>query len=505
MASRNDDYMEGWQFTGGTASFSQIDWDLSGYFDHTKTWASLPLGINKPGGNKGVFWNTLSRQGHGLCFAPNGTGKGTSVIVPALLTYGGSVFVIDPKGENAWITAPRRRDMGHRVVILDPWDETNRYGGQPGAERRTKFNPLAFIDYTSRSFADDVQVVAEALIVQEMGENNPHWPKSAQAFVAGLIALVKEAYGKRATLRRVHDLATGSLERVFKLADAVGAKLPDSYAVRLLSRFTSGTEEVKGVIATALTQLQFLNSPDLLDAMENDDIPFTLDELPSRPTTVYVVIPPDRLATHARWLRIVLSLAIKAVTRAERKPETPILMIVDEMGTIGPLRTLETGYGLLRGYGIRFFGFLQSLPQLQGDYPKTWRNFMANCAVLQVLGVADMDTANEISHLLGSTSVPNPTSTGQIGRSYTSRPLMFPQELIGKLSRYPDCPEKNEQLVMFMQGGLYAITLQNPYFCERRWRGWCRYPPQFSSRASGRRLSGSNRWFFLRGRDSASE
>ena len=65
-------------------------------------------------------------KGHALTFGRTRGGKGVSAIIPALLTYKGSMVVIDPKGENAWITAQRRRDMGHRVVILDPWGEVNR-------------------------------------------------------------------------------------------------------------------------------------------------------------------------------------------------------------------------------------------------------------------------------------------------------------------------------------------------------------------------------------------
>jgi type IV secretion system protein VirD4 len=181
---------------------------------------------------------------------------------------------------------------------------------------------------------------------------------------------------------------------------------------------------------------------------------------------------------------MLLSMALDAVVKAGVRPTLPTLMLVDEMGTIGPLKALESGFGLLSGYGIRFFGFLQSLSQLQGDYPKTWRNFFANCAVVQVLGATDMETATEISNMLGTTSVPIPKQVipGKINfgpPQYNQRPLMFPEEIMSQIGRNGAQLERNVQIVMFRQGGQHTRVLQNPYFRERRWAGWYRNPPQF--------------------------
>ncbi len=52
---------------------------------------------------------------------PDTLRQGTTQIIPNLLTYEGSMLVIDPKGENAMITAKQRMKMGHEVHIVDPW------------------------------------------------------------------------------------------------------------------------------------------------------------------------------------------------------------------------------------------------------------------------------------------------------------------------------------------------------------------------------------------------
>ena len=65
----------------------------------------------------GTIWLGRSANGiplgyrddrHVTLVAGNRAGKGTSVIVPTILTYTGSMMVIDPKGENATIAAGRR-------------------------------------------------------------------------------------------------------------------------------------------------------------------------------------------------------------------------------------------------------------------------------------------------------------------------------------------------------------------------------------------------------------
>src|SRR5271157_5948246 len=52
-----------------------------------------------------IGWND---DRHMMTIAGSRAGKGVSLIIPNLLFYEGSALVIDPKGENARITASRR-------------------------------------------------------------------------------------------------------------------------------------------------------------------------------------------------------------------------------------------------------------------------------------------------------------------------------------------------------------------------------------------------------------
>lgn len=70
------------------------------------------------------------------------TGKGTRVIVPALLRYTGSAIVIDPKGENAAVTARIRAGLLDQAVhVINPWGELATTFKARGLAPAT-FNPV---------------------------------------------------------------------------------------------------------------------------------------------------------------------------------------------------------------------------------------------------------------------------------------------------------------------------------------------------------------------------
>lgn len=375
--------------------------DLTSILQAPRGVAGLPLGIDEPGSMQGLAWPVTTFQGHALTFGATRSGKGVSSIMPALLTYGGSVLVVDPKAESVWVTAERRRQMGQRVVIIDPWDETNRRyakGGQ--VETLTRFNPLSALDPGLADYADDVAALADALVI--LGPGEPHWPESARELLGGLIAAVVEAEPGRGSFRQVRKLLTMPNEDFCGFAAAVVDRSPVSLAARKLARFTTDNRENSSIRSTAQTQTAILDSAALLDAMETDPEPFQLADLGEQPTTLFLVLPPDRLQTHGRWLRLMLSLTLRTIARRADPPALPLLMILDEAGSsLGNLAAVESAFGLLAGLGVRLWMFFQDLNQLKRDYPASWETFIANAAVIQVLTARDNTTSEYFSRFLG--------------------------------------------------------------------------------------------------------
>ena len=75
-----------------------------------------------------IGWND---DRHVMTIAGSRAGKGVSLIIPNLLFYEGSALVIDPKGENARITAGdaakarnQAAGLGQDVYVLDPFERS---------------------------------------------------------------------------------------------------------------------------------------------------------------------------------------------------------------------------------------------------------------------------------------------------------------------------------------------------------------------------------------------
>lgn len=338
---------------------------------------------------------------HFLSVAPTRTGKGTSLIIPNLLNYAGPCIVIDPKGENAWITAKyRREELGQRVVILDPWNEVNRrYGDLVGEQEKIfRYNPLSILDPKSAHYADDLAYIADALIINQ--GKDPHWDDSARELVAGLIAFCVETYGDKATLPMVRLLLSKPADEVAGLA-AEAQKLGfESVAARKLGRFARDNKETASIISTALTQTAFLDSMTLGENLSASD--FSFDELTANyGTTIYLVLPVDKLQTYGRWLRLLVSIGIRTIARNTKKLRLPILFFLDEFGTIGRLSAVAQAYGLMAGLQMCIWAFVQDFVQLRRDYPDDWETFIGNSQAVSACGLMDQMTCRYISDMLG--------------------------------------------------------------------------------------------------------
>lgn len=391
-------------------------------------------------GDKVVY----SGERHLLLFGPNGTGKGTRFLIPNLLSIKDrSIIVVDPKGELAAVTADYRRSVGD-VVMLNPFDVLGL--GSVG------FNPLATLDPTSSNFYDDAAALGEALIRIE--GKDPHWSESAQGLLVALIMWEKLQRGDDANLENVREMLTDPerfesyvgedgkpLERITGglRYTAVQMAIDGGYEIAsLASRFAGQqTNELASIRSTADTQTRWLLSKPMRDDLKKPGVEF--GKLKDKSTTVYVILPAERMRTHSTWLRLVIVSALRALYRPGG---FRTLLLIDEMPALGHLGPLEDAFGLVRGYKVQIAGICQDLAQLKALYNERWESFLANAGVVQGFTPNDLTTADWMSRRAGQTTFmaesasenrspedgkrSEGTSWSQIGR-----PLYLPQELMG--------------------------------------------------------------------------
>jgi type IV secretion system protein VirD4 len=134
-----------------------------------------------------------------------------------------------------------------------------------------------------------------------------------------------------------------------------------------------------------------------------------------QPVTLYLCLPASRMASHGRWLRIMINLALQAFERAPklRTEPPPTLFILEELcTTIGYSKQLEQAAGLMAGYGIKLWSVIQDLSQLQNVYEKGWETFVGNAGTLTFFGNSDVTTLEYISKKLGQRGLTIDMPTG---------------------------------------------------------------------------------------------
>jgi type IV secretion system protein VirD4 len=419
---------------------------------------------------------------HVLVFGPNGSGKGTRLLVPNLLQCEGrSIFVIDPKGELAAITAPYRRTLG-KVVILNPFGVLLDI---PGYEdlKSAGFNPLVPLDPALPSFNTDAGLLAEALI-KVQGHDNPHWSESSRALIAALLMYVvieARAAGKVPNLLRVRELVCLASEAPAAANDFKGAGIPALALDMMKSRvaglrhkaaqFVDWNNEISSIASDAKRQTEFLDDVEIAEDLARNGVDFR--DMKTGPMTVYVILPPQLINRHAKWLRLVVTSALQGVMRARESGEPRALFMLDEFAALGHMEIISTTWALVRGYGIQIMPVLQSLPQLQSPdlYGKEWETFVGMAGAIVNFTPNDMTTAKAISDRAGTaTALIAGSSAGSSelagGRSSNSQGQSYSQAAVPALSPHKLLGMATGFAVTFLAGLRHYVPSYVPAYYE---------------------------------------
>lgn len=412
---------------------------------------------------------------HLLTIAGSRSGKGVSAIIPNLCEYPGSVICIDPKGENAFATAHRRGfgtddidGLNQDVRILCPFEVRHEMPEDYAAS----YNPLDIIvDPNNAEAIEDAGQIADALVVTSNGKD-AHWDDSAKALLEGLILHVtswpdySDEERNLVTVRRLlmHGDEKEFARRTTSEIDIAGAdtkpKSFDSSPVDLLfgammanpyfdglvagaatTLMSLSDREFSSIMSTARRNTKFLDSNHMQKALlsPEPDKRFSLDELKTNPDglTIYLVLPARRMATHSRWMRLMLNLTVSRMEAITEDSATglPILAILDEFPVLGHLNSIETAMGLMAGFGLRIWAFAQDLSQIKHHYPNSWETFIANSGLVQCFGNTDQTTIEYISKRLGETEIIRTSKNHSVTTSESSSQLSEVERL-----------EKNEGL-----------------------------------------------------------
>lgn len=327
-------------------------------------------------------------NGHLLTIAPTRAGKGTGQIIFNLLTWTGSVLVIDIKGENYLRSAGyREKKLKQKVIRFAPFEKVSDV-----------WNPILSIRADPNSHEstpeeeEDARYLTNLLITPSGSGDAVFWENSAKNFLEGLLLYVHTALLTSANLdsndpehqyqlrersmREVRRLLSLEKKAFKKLLTAMGeTKRPlIVQAGNNLSRLMSGNSKTgQSILAMALEQTavwayQRLHKvtykqsekPDDLEPAPND---FSFEQMRDGNTSIYLIIPPDYLTEYRAVLRVMIGFAMRELRQSfaqykkdnKHQDKPPVLFILDEFPQLAYMRPIEEALLYLAGYDVRLW------------------------------------------------------------------------------------------------------------------------------------------------------
>lgn len=347
-----------------------------------------------------------------ITIGPPGSGKTESQVIPNLLTYPGSVIVLDVKGELWEKTAGARQRFGRvlRFAPTDPHGNTNRY------------NPLDFISQDPHLAALDAAAIATDILPKNPEAREPFWADRGRDYVRAMLLLValtasppKRHLGnvlrclsiQTATKATAAEFKGSFTETVINTMRDIAHKqnlpalksIPDDILSGLGSvTLTSVLEHSRQALAI------FNSSPRIINATSQSDWePQILRDQPG--TSLYICFSGSELESYSPLVRILLSHHANVLLTNFTNLNTglPVTFFLDEFPQLGPFnairRMLETG----RGAGLRLWLFSQTLSQIEAAYGRNIGAAIPNMCAIQCFMRCDPDAAKYLQPYLGQT------------------------------------------------------------------------------------------------------
>ena len=374
-----------------------------------------------------------------LLIAPTRSGKGVGIIIPNLLNWAHSCIVSDIKGENFTITSGFRAAHGQAVYKFAPFD--------PRFETHC-WNPLSYIDRDPRFIVGDLQSIGYMLYPKK-DSIDAFWNDQARNLFVAVTLYCVEA-GLPVTIGESLRLAPGGgkpkefWQGIIDSGRATNGRALSADCLAALRQFAGNSDNtLTSILASFTAPLGVFANP-LVDAATSAD-DFDLRDLLKKKMSIYLVIPPNRLAEASLLMNLFFSMAYDQNTKVlpEQDPSIKYLCLAvqDEFPALGRIDKFVRAVGYLAGYGFRCITVAQSVSQLQSRelYGEEGARTLVSNHMLQVMyAPREQKDAVEYSEILGYTtqdavSKGHAYSRGHPSRSQNisdhKRALMMPQEL----------------------------------------------------------------------------
>ncbi len=408
--------------------------------------AGLAGGDGQPGiligRHRGRFLS-LPGQLSVMLSAPTRSGKGVGVVIPNLLNWPDSVVVLDIKGENYDITAGYRAAHGQAVYAFSPFDED---------ARSHRWNPLTAVRSSPLHRVGDLLTIGQVFFPNDGGgtSSEAFFNDQARNLFLGIGLVLLETPSLPRTIGEMLRQSSGKgrslkdhLSGLITQRREEGKPLSDECTDALQRLLSNSENTLSSVVATFNAPLTIFADAVVDAATSADD--FRLEDVRRRRMSVYVRIPPNRLANARPLLNLFFSQLVSLNTQAlpEQDPTLKVqcLLVNDEFTAMGRVGVITNAAAFLAGYNLRLLTVVQAMSQLDAVYgDKEARTFATNHGLQILYAPREQRDADEYSAMLGhfterATSRGRSRSFSGHGHSTVSRneseqrrALLLPQE-----------------------------------------------------------------------------
>lgn len=375
--------------------------------------------------------------------APTRSGKGVGVVIPNLLNWPDSVVVLDIKGENHAITAGYRAAHGQAVYAFSPFDEL---------ARSHRWNPLTAVRTSPLHRVGDLLGIGQVFFPNDGSgtSSEAFFNDQARNLFLGLGLLLLETPELPRTVGEMLRQSSGQgrslkdhLNGLIKQRKEANKPFSDECVDALQRLLSNSDNTLSSVVATFHAPLTIFADAVVDAATSADD--FDLGQLRRQRMSVYVRIPPNRLANARPLLALFFSQLVSLNTQhlpsQDKTLKHQCLLVNDEFAAMGRVGIISQSAAFLAGYNLRLLTVVQAMSQLDAVYgDKEARTFATNHGLQILFAPREQRDADEYSAMLGhfterATSHGRSRSFSGQGHSTVSsneseqrRALLLPQE-----------------------------------------------------------------------------
>lgn len=378
-----------------------------------------------------------------LLSAPTRSGKGVGVVIPNLLNWPDSVVVLDVKGENYNITAGYRAAHGQEVYAFSPFDE--------GACSH-RWNPLATVRTSPLHRVGDLLTIGQVFFPNDGGgtSSEAFFNDQARNLFLGLGLLLLETPELPRTVGELLRQSSGKGQplkdhlnaQITQRRDA-GKPLSDE-CVDALQRLLSNSENTLASVVATFNAPLTIFADAVVDAATSA-CDFRLENVRRQRMSVYVRVPPHRLASARPLLNLffsqLVSLNTQQLPEQDKSLKLQCLLVNDEFTAMGRVSAITHAAAFLAGYNLRLLTVIQAMSQLDAVYgEKEARTFATNHGLQILFAPREQRDADEYSAMLGhftERATSRGRSRSMSGQGHTTisrneseqrRALLLPQE-----------------------------------------------------------------------------